>query len=642
MILKKYYCYDIEIMANAFTVVFMNDEEQHIFTIHEDRNQFRELVLFLLQIQKDDYYLVGFNNWSFDYSFIDWILVNYRRYLKTWKTSHQSIIDNLNTVASKAVSEGYYPRHKTKIKQVDLFKIWHFDNRARSCSLKWLEFAMGMDNVEDTPFSYLDSVSLEELDTVVIPYNINDVEATLAFMKKSESEIKHRLIFGDMYNTNFLHHSHTKISKYIFGEALSKELGIDFWELKGLRTKRSSIDLSEVIFPFIEFEDQMFSYLLDKLRNLTIKDTNEINETVEYAGLHFDFGSGGLHAFPKRWEFKKNGERKKNPVTVPSMYHSNDEYQIILVDVSSYYPNIAIQHGIKPAHLGDSFTTVYQNMYDERLKAKYADPKTDFTKAQDLGLKLGLNSVYGLSNDEHSFFYDLFMTVSITINGQLMLTMLAEAINNANIKLIQCNTDGIYVWIKKDMIDQLRELCNQWEDLTKMKLDFDYFDSLVQMNVNNYIGVMEGGYVKEKGKIFSVNTDWHQDHSAKVVKKAIQADLLYNNHYRNYINNHDNLDDFLLGLKLKKNDWLEERYVEDGEYTFKSYRGVVRYAITHDYHLRKVFGKSGNTQAVNKDWKGRVCNDKSTISLDEINRTFYIKEAEKVISQFRTDQMTLF
>ena len=54
----------------------------------------------------------------------------------------------------------------------------------------------------------------------------------------------------------------------------------------------------------------MFSYLLDKLRNLTIKDTNEINETVEYAGLHFDFGSGGLHAFPKRWEFKKNGERE--------------------------------------------------------------------------------------------------------------------------------------------------------------------------------------------------------------------------------------------------------------------------------------------------------------------------------------------
>ena len=69
MILKKYYCYDIEIMANAFTVVFMNDEEQRIFSIHEDRNQFRELVLFLKQIQKDDYYLVGFNNWSFDYSF---------------------------------------------------------------------------------------------------------------------------------------------------------------------------------------------------------------------------------------------------------------------------------------------------------------------------------------------------------------------------------------------------------------------------------------------------------------------------------------------------------------------------------------------------------------------------------------------
>lgn len=433
MLLNKYYCYDIEIMANAFTVVFMNEDDQQIFCIHKDRNQFRELVLFLQMLEQEDYFLVGFNNWSFDYSFIDWILVNYRKYLKTWKYDHAKIIKELNDVAAKAVSEDYYPKHKTDIKQVDLFKIWHFDNKARSCSLKWLQFAMGMDNVEDTPFSYRDSVTLEELDTVVIPYNINDVEATMQFMKISESEIKHRLIFGEMYNTYFLYHSHTAISKHIFAKALTKEMGISYWDLKRLKTHRHSVRIGDVIFPFIKFRYHMFSHLLDKLRNLVVQDTKEINETVEYAGLHFDFGSGGLHAFPKKWEYTKRGERKKKPVTVPSMYHSNDTHQIILVDVSSYYPNIAIEHNIRPEHLGESFTTVYRDIYQDRLAAKHADPKTAITKVTDLGLKLSLNSVYGLSNDQHSFFYDMKHTLYTTINGQLMLTMLAEDIHDAGI-----------------------------------------------------------------------------------------------------------------------------------------------------------------------------------------------------------------
>ena len=40
------------------------------------------------------------------------------------------------------------------VDQLDLFLIHHFDNRARSTSLKVLEFNMRADNISDLPFRW--------------------------------------------------------------------------------------------------------------------------------------------------------------------------------------------------------------------------------------------------------------------------------------------------------------------------------------------------------------------------------------------------------------------------------------------------------------------------------------------------------
>lgn len=646
-ILNKYYVYDIEILKNAFTVVFKNEEASHVFTIHEDRNQFRELILFLQQLEREDFFLVGYNNFKFDYVFLDWLLLNYKRYLKTWKSSSNEIIEQLSNLSHDIISENRYPRHKTKIKQIDLYLIHHFDNVNRRTSLKWLEFAMGMDSVEDMPFHYTDSVTLEELEGVVLPYNEHDVDATLAFLIISRDEIIHRQVFGELYGMYFLTDSHTNISKKVFGKILSEKLDISFWDLRNLRTKRDIIPLNDLIFDYISFENEDFNHLLTKFKNLSVRNTKEIKETVEFGGLHFDFGSGGLHSFKKKWLYDRKGRRLKEPVVVPSAYSNTSTHQIVLVDVSSYYPNIAIENKLSPKHLGDDFVEIYADQYAKRLEAKHTKPKTTISKVKDLGLKLGLNSVYGLSNDEYSYFYDLAYTLAITINGQLMLTMLAERIHNAGIKLIQCNTDGIYVFIENDRLDDLREICDWWEELTSLKLDFEYYTKIFQLNVNNYLALRDNGYIKTKGTSFNTKPGWHQDHSAKVVQKAIEAHLVHGINYRDFINNHDNLDDFLLAVKLKKNqntgypDSIEERYIEDGEYKIKRYFGVVRYAITHNHHFEKVFGISGNTQALHKGWKCSIANRKSDVSLEDINRIYYIKEAEKIISQFETNQLSL-
>ena len=50
--------------------------------------------------------------------------------------------------------------------QIDLFKIHHFDNKAKSTSLKMLEFNMKSHNIEDLPFPVGHALTEAEMDVL--------------------------------------------------------------------------------------------------------------------------------------------------------------------------------------------------------------------------------------------------------------------------------------------------------------------------------------------------------------------------------------------------------------------------------------------------------------------------------------------
>lgn len=101
-------------------------------------------------------------------------------------------------------------------------------------------------------------------------------------------------------------------------------------------------------------------------------------------------------------------------------------------DVASMYPNIAIANRVYPEHLGESFCDSYEDSHNERKKFSKGTP-------ENLAIKLGLNSVYGKSNDKYSPFLDPMYTMKITINGQLSLYVLMEQI------VLQC--DARLIWL---------------------------------------------------------------------------------------------------------------------------------------------------------------------------------------------------
>ena len=107
-------------------------------------------------------------------------------------------------------------------------------------------------------------------------------------------------------------------------------------------------------------------------------------------------------------------------------------------------------------------------------------------------LKLALNGVYGASNDKFSIFYDPLFTMRITLGGQMMLALLAEQLMGVSgVEIISCNTDGICLYLKRDVEKQVKDVASQWESLTRLSLEFVRFRKMFVRDVNNYISVYD-------------------------------------------------------------------------------------------------------------------------------------------------------
>jgi DNA polymerase elongation subunit (family B) len=285
-----------------------------------------------------------------------------------------------------------------------------------------------------------------------------------------------------------------------------------------------------VILPYINFERPEFQRIENWFRNKTITETKgaiqDLNCTIN--GFQFDFGTGGIH-----------GSVESQVVT------SDDEWIIEDWDVASYYPNLAIKNNLAPAHLGETFCTIYEDVYQQRKGHAKGT-------AENAMLKLALNGVYGDSNSKFSPFYDPAFTMAITVNGQLSLCMLAEHLMKlTSLTMIQINTDGLTVRYPRAHKQWVHDVCAWWEQLTKLELEDVEYSRMFIRDVNNYIGEYPNGKMKRKGA-YEYDLGWHQNHSALVVKKAAEAALLRGKDIRDFITRHSDIFDFFLRVKVPR------------------------------------------------------------------------------------------
>ena len=550
--------YDVETFPNAFTCTWIHAATGMVVVheISDRRNDWEALVQFVYNLGRSGARGVGFNNLYFDYPLLHWIVANPGCDARAIYEKAMTIIKGDDRWGSQIWdSDQIFP-------QLDLFKICHFDNMARATSLKALEIVMRSSNVIDLPFAVGTILTSEQI-VVLLSYNKHDVRETLKFYVRCLDQIKFREELTTRYNRNFMNHNDTKIGKDYFIMELEKA-GVTCFD-RGpqgrvpRQTVRGKINLGEVVFPYVKFERPEFQRVLDFFRSTTITETKgtfaDLSATVE--GFRFDFGTGGIHG------------------SVPSqVVSSDDEFVVIDVDVASYYPNLAIANSLYPEHLSESFCTIYKSVYEQRKSYGKGT-------AENAMLKLALNGVYGDSNNVYSPFYDPAYTMAITINGQLLLCMLAEwFMAIPTLTMVQANTDGVTVSVHRSQHEAVRATCQRWEQLTGLQLEEAIYSRMMIRDVNNYTAeYAESGKLKRKGA-YEYNTQWHQDPSSSVVAMAAEAALVRGESVRDFITNHRDPFDFMLRAKVPRSNKLMHRWPEFG--VELELQHITRYFISHN------------------------------------------------------------
>lgn len=466
--------YDLETYPNAFTIGLLHPDtrQKWVFEISFRRNDIQLFCRYIEELQRQGCRLVGFNNIGFDYPVIHFIYQNRHTGITVGDIYDKAMAiinahDNAKFAHMVWESDWLVP-------QIDLYKIHHFDNRARATGLKVLEFNMRMDNIEDLPFAVGTELNSEQLDTL-IDYMWHDIDATDRFYNESLDQIRFREELSEKYDRNFLNHNDTKIGKDFFIMKLEEaQPGCCYQYVDGKRkmvqTQRERIDLAEVVLPYVQFEQPEFQRILIWFKSQVITETKgtfkDVNCVID--DFQFDFGTGGIHG-----------------ATSPGVYFSDNDFVIESRDVKSYYPNLAISNKFFPQHLGETFCRIYKELYDQRAA-------TQKGSSENAMLKLALNGTYGDSNNKYSPFYDPMFTMKITINGQLLLCMLAEQLMKVpGLQMLMINTDGLEYRVHRQYVPHIEAVCEWWQRLTKLELESDVYKQLCIRDCNNYIGVFE-------------------------------------------------------------------------------------------------------------------------------------------------------
>lgn len=515
--------YDLETYPNFFLACFYNVRKEFWlqFEISDRKNEITQLREFLSKQPK----LIGFNNVNFDYPVLHHTVLASKRTNITAK--------EIASVADKVINTKYsaiWP-NKTKVPQLDLFKIWHYDNKNKSTSLKWLEFAMRSPDIRDLPYPPGSILTNEQMDEVT-EYCRHDVLETYKFYTYSLKHIKIREFYSLKEHMNLINASEIKIAKDIFTKYLADEMQMDIRQVRDLRTFRDKVEIKDVIFDIYDFKDPVNKSILETFKSYTWYDTSEMTKKqkeelavafeVDYKGVKRKYAEGGLHSF---------GE--------PKIYESNDDYILVDLDFASFYPHICFKHGLHPEHIPPKvFNQLYEGFYIERQNYPKSDPR-------NYVLKIILNGSYGLSKDRYSMLYDPKWQLAITINGQLLLTLLTEKVFEHCKYLPHIvfeNTDGAMYYIHKSDLPGVEKAAKETEKISKIPLEIQQCKKIIARDVNNYINIITNEKLKFKGA-FEIDRDFHKNHSKRIVPIALA------NYYLNGVSFAQTITEHLNGTK---------------------------------------------------------------------------------------------
>lgn len=634
---KIVYVYDIEVFQNIFHCSVKNTETNNIykFEISERKNQLRELVKFFKQVDKyitwGDYYTTninipanvifcGYNNLHYDNPIINYI-IEYEDKLMQYNipTICSSIFNLSKTITTSSEDNIDAWKHWKYQIWFDTFDILTmlYSNKLR-VGLKEIQVTMQYPNVQEFVCDWTKPLPLEDFDSM-IDYNINDIESTSELLNRCKKDIDLRIAIEDEYGVRVLSKDGVNIGMKILTQKYLEKTGLTWQDIKDLRSPMSVIPLKDVILPFIKYDSPILQRVLDDMKNQIVSPGRKGYENkFVFNNLRYSVGVGGIHS-----------------VNSPEIIIPRDDEMLIDIDVASLYPSMLIEYEFYPKHLGKEFLEVYKQIKDERIEAKH-----NGDKVKNETLKLALNGLSGNLQNEHNFCYSPFAVMQIRINGQLLLLMLAEKLTQIGCRIVQANTDGLFVLLKKDAYSKVNSICREWEQLTKLTLEEDRFKAMYQYAINDYFAITEDNKVKEKG-MFITTVKLGKGLTPKIIPKAVISFFKDGISVEDTIKNCTDIRDFLMSEKTGK-QWHVEYMNEEQQRTNRFYASTNggylwkwKYSNDSDAKSYQNMLTASGVTLLNKF-------DNKPIEERKINYRYYIMEAYKIIRDLKPLQLSLW
>ena len=609
------YIYDIECLRNFFCVTFKCIETKLVlkFVIYEDNNQLDVLYHFI-KFHKHDWF-VGYNSYEYDDQLLAYL---YNIYNSTCFCTSNEICQLMFDKSMDIINKKSDRLNKIPFLHIDLMKVGNIMRK----SLKLIAVNLGWDKIQDLPINPNRLVTIDQVD-VILEYNLNDVLITEELYYRLKDKLSLRWEITDKYKINVISESDSGMANRLLEKLYSDKTGILISDLKKLRTPREIIHFENVIFEDIKFETKELQEELDKLYgHKWFKNQPFFKKKITFNGTLYQMGIGGLHS---------NDE--------PGIFESNDTQDIIDADITSMYPNIMINHDLKPAHLIYEFLNIYKNLIDQRIKAKQ-----DGNINEADTLKITVNSIFGKTLNDRHWLYDPLVGLRTTVNGQLYILMLIEKLSLYGFKVISANTDGIVTIVPKVDRSKYDLCCKQWCEETKFNLEFTEYKKYIRRDVNNYITLKKDNKTKEKG-IFVVDNTLQQGIDKPIISKALYEYFINSIPVQDTIRNNGTILDYCIAKRTDDKFINEYHHVVDNDKKVDVLQKTLRfYVSTNGGYLYKKDPKDNKLITYCNDSAVQILNEGTTNNIKDynINYNYYIRECNKIINLIEIKQLTLF
>ena len=580
--------YDCEVFAHDWIVVF-KDKETGIFTvIHNDNEALRSCI-------NEDSVYIGFNSKHYDQYIIKGICADFSP--QELKRLNDYIIAG-NQGWQYPLLNGFF----FSFNNVDIR-----DDTQKGLSLKAIEGHMGM-SVQETEVDFtLDRpLTQEELEQTVF-YCKHDVDATEKLTELRKDYLKNKINLGRMAGL-----SETKAMAMTNAKLTAAMLKA---------TPKPHDDERQYVYPDNlrrEFIPQEVFDFFDRMYDPTISDAEFFKSKLEIAvgECPVTIGFGGIHG------------------AIPNYFWSEDERRRIRnKDVGSYYPHLCTINGYTSRNIPSP--QVYANVLESRMTAKAAG---DIATAN--ALKLVCNTTYGCLLNQYNDLYDPLMGRSVCISGQLYLLELANHCYQEipGLKIVQLNTDGIMVECDKDQLDQLDEICQEWQDRTGFELETDSVIKIAQKDVNNYVEVQEGGKAKAKGgylvKGIAPAGAFNINNSCCIVATALKEYFVNGTPVEDTINNCDDIFQFQIIAKAGAKYKEAYHVVGDGKEQVQKVNRVYATADTRYGKLFKVKAEDDSEAKIESLPEHCIIDNDNQLTIESVDKNFYIEMARKRVNDF--------